>query len=59
MSWFRSQTKKKLEPPKKTREVSPEMIEILRKAEEEEFQNELREYQRAINIKRTKGEAGR
>lgn len=59
MSWFRTQIKKRKEPLKKTREVSPEMIEILRKAEEEEFLKELKEYQNASNIKRAKGETGR
>lgn len=55
MSWFRKQVKK-LDPPPKRREVSVDKIEILRKAEQEEFQAALKEIKVGTNTKRAKGE---
>lgn len=55
MSWFRKQVRK-AEPPPKRREASVDKIEILRKAEQEEFQAALKEIKIGTNTKRAKGE---
>lgn len=55
MSWFRKQVKKG-EAPVRKRESSTDKIEILRKAEQEEFEAEVKEIKRGTNTKRTTGE---